>query len=179
MEKILFNKEQIEKAVENVAIEISQLIREKNMKSPTLMCVLDGAFRFYADIVKQIKSPIVCDFIKLSSYSGNKQGRLTIDKYPKHSMHGKDIIIIDDIFDTGNTLNYAILQIMTHDPKSITAVTLLNRRKNLNKIEEDIIYINGLIIDDEWVAGYGMDDFQGTSRNLNYIYQINNEENGN
>lgn len=178
METILLTKEQIEEIVENVAIEINQLIYKYNMKTPILMCVLDGSFRFYSDTIKQIKRPVICDFIKVTSYTKNVQDEIDISKFPKAPISGKDIILIDDIFDTGRTMRYLIDELKPLHPKSISIVTLLARKHSVG-LPSNYIHINGHIIDTEWVAGYGMDDFQGTSRNLNYIYQINNEENGN
>lgn len=169
---VLFDSNKIAEANAVVGKKISNLISNHNMHKPTMLCVLDGAFRFYSDLMNHIEHPVICDFIKVSSYERTEQGNFTIHKYPKYPLEGKDIIIVDDIYDSGNTINYTVKQLMNYKPKSISVVTLLHRQATPIPIENILEYITGYFIGDEWVAGYGMDDFDGTSRNLNYIYKL-------
>lgn len=169
MHKILFKELEIAEVVENLAIETMQMMHTKNMVKPTFLCILDGAFRFYSDLVKIIHRPILCDFIKASSYEGTQKTEMKIHKFPKYPITKRDIIIIDDILDTGDTLKYIINELKHYNPKSISAVTLL-KRKNSPEIEGLDWYRYGFELDNEWVAGYGMDDLEDTSRNLNYIF---------
>lgn len=171
MKKILFNKEQIDsKVLELANIINTKIIQENEMEKPILLCVLDGGFRFYSDLISHIDQPILCDFIKITSYTRKEQGDIKVHKFPKYPIRGNDIIIIDDIYDTGNTIDFLLKELEIRNPNSISIVTLLHRK---GKPEIDkYSYYTGFVIDDEWVAGYGLDDFEGTSRNLNYIYEL-------
>lgn len=173
MKRILYNQFQIEAAVNRIRGEIithiTSLPSEVTKNPPTLMCVLDGGFRFFSDIVSEIDFAIKCDFIKVSSYSKKEQTDLKIHKYPKYPIIGSNIILIDDILDSGNTLNYIIDELIHHQVGYLSCATLLYRK---NSPQLPIKHFRGLEIADEWVAGYGLDDYDGTSRNLNYIYEL-------
>jgi len=172
--KILFDQGDIYRIVKSISDDVSKLITTHQMDCPIFMCVLDGSFRFYSDLISWLndRHPIVCDFIKVTSYDKKEQIDFKIYKYPKYPIDGKDIIIIDDIYDTGNTMNYIIDLFQQYRPKTISVVTLLHRKGQSNLESKVLKYITGYTINDEWVAGYGMDDFEGTSRNLNYIYEL-------
>lgn len=172
MGKILYSKEHIDNIVTDISKDLIRLIDDNNMQTPTLLCILDGAFRFYADLVEQISIPVLCDFIKVSSYNKKEQVDIKIHKFPKYPISGHDIILIDDIYDTGNTINYILDQLLHYHPKSLSVITLLHRKGAPEMPGYLLKYISGFEIDDEWVAGYGLDDFEGTSRNLNYIYEL-------
>ena len=168
MNKIIGDIELLQ-IIDDIAIELNSKIKKLD-SIPTLMCVLDGAFRFYSDLVGCVTEKVLCDFIKVSSYDGKEQGAMKIHKFPKYPIKDRDIIIVDDILDTGNTIKYIIDQLNHYNPKSITVITLLHRKDS--PILKGVKHIKGYEIGDEWVAGYGMDDLEGTSRNLNYIYEV-------
>lgn len=171
MHKILLSKEDIDKKVSELAlITKTELIDKMQMALPIFLCVLDGGFRFFSDLISKIEYPILCDFIKISSYNKMEQSDIKVHKFPKYPIRGNDIIIIDDIYDTGNTIGYLLKELNLRNPKSISIITLLHRKSK--PIITDYPYYTGFQITDEWVAGYGLDDFEGSSRNLNYIYEL-------
>ena len=171
MKKILLSAQEISNMTTQLGVKLSDHINKNSMQIPTVFCMLDGAFRFYADLVKCIGTPIKCDFIKVSSYEGMRQTQMRVHKFPKYPIVGKDIILVDDILDTGNTINFIINKFKEYSPKSITVITLI-KRKDSPSLDPSIHYINGFEINNEWIAGYGMDDLEDTSRNLNYIFEV-------
>lgn len=171
MHKILFDKETINAKIKELSYQVKVEILDKHdMDLPIFLCILDGGFRFYSDLVSYIEHPILCDFIKISSYDKKEQGDIKVHKFPKYPIRGNDIIIVDDIYDTGNTLGFLLKELEMRNPNSISIITLLCRKNKVPKFKYP--FYTGFQIDDEWVAGYGLDDFEGTSRNLNYIYEL-------
>lgn len=171
MNKILFKHEEILERINQLAQAInSELILKQEMDKPIFLCILDGGFRFYSDLVSRISSPILCDFIKIASYDKKNQSDIKVHKFPKYPIRGNDIIIVDDIYDSGNTIGFLLKELELRNPNSISIITLLHR-KGKEYITKYPHY-SGFEIDDEWVAGYGLDDFEGTSRNLNYVYEL-------
>ena len=137
-----------------------------------MVCILNGGFMFFSDLVKQITAPIEIDFIRCKSYFGRKQGDLSITKDLETKIKGKHVYLVDDIIDSGNTMIAVKSFLEVKHPKSITAVTTI-LKENLDfpdalhilKQESDSIF-------DPFYIGYGMDDENGHNRNLKTIYTI-------
>ena len=157
----LFTEKEIKNKVGEIAYKIK---KNKHNEPPVFICVLNGAFMFFTDLVKQVSNCHI-DFISAKSYDGVQQGEIKILKSITFDIKDKDVYLVDDIYDSGNTMNYLIKHLNNHNPKSITPVTLFKKHHAKN---EDLIY--GFELKDEhWLVGYGLDAADGTKRNLPYI----------
>lgn len=140
-------------------------------KTPVVMVgLLNGAFMFYADLVRNMKIDVECDFMRVKSYiSKRKQGDIQITKDLETPVKGKHVYIVDDIYDTGNTMKAVIEYLEVKHPASITIVTLIKRKS------PDVAPVpsyHAFEINDEWIVGMGCDDDKGYNRNLNSIWAL-------
>ena len=141
-------------------------------KTPVVaICILNGGFVFFTDFIRAMDIDLECDFMRVKSYvSKRKQGDIEITKDLETPIKGKHIYIIDDIYDTGNTVKAVVDYLRVKRPKSISVVTLLKRENSPHKVEVPIYDV--ITIGDEWVVGYGMDDENGHCRNYKNIYKV-------
>lgn len=164
---LLIEHDQVKKRIRLIGTQIN-VSYEKQV--PVFIGVLNGCFLFMADLMKEIDIAAEICFIKLASYEGDQQKGdiqeiigLCVD------IKGRDVIIVEDIVDTGNTLNYLLQKIEEQQPASVAICTLLLKPQRLQHSFENIAYV-GFEISDEFVVGYGM-DFNGLGRNLKDIYK--------
>ena len=137
-----------------------------------LVCILNGAFMFFSDLVKQITIPIEVDFIRCRSYYGKKQGDLVVSKDLETKIKGKHVYLVDDILDSGNTMKAVSNFLKVKEPKTITPVVAIYKENvDFDKVLH-ILYQDSDSIFDPWYIGYGMDDEKGHNRNLSTIYTI-------
>jgi|TARA_R110000737_G_scaffold327776_1_gene342226 hypoxanthine phosphoribosyltransferase len=137
-----------------------------------LVCILNGAFMFFSDLVKQITIPIEVDFIRCRSYYGKKQGDLVVSKDLETKIKGKHVYLVDDILDSGNTMKAVSNFLKVKEPKTITPVVAIYKESvDFEKVLH-ILYQDSDSIFDPWYIGYGMDDEKGHNRNLSTIYTI-------
>lgn len=154
--------------------ELGALLSKKfNNEKVVAVCVLKGSFMFYSDLIRSITTDITCEFFGVSSYHGNTSSsgevKVTLDlASPVENCH---VILVEDIVDTGLTMNYLKNSIMGRRPKSLTTVALLEKPDAL-KVECQLDHV-GFKIKNEFVVGYGL-DYQGYYRNLPYIAQVQN-----
>ena len=134
-----------------------------------MLCLLNGGFMFFSDLVKEIDIDVECEFIRVKSYIKRDQGDIKITKDLESPIKGKHVYIIDDIFDTGNTVKAVQQFLEIKKPKSLSLVTLLSRK---NSPEASIKHNNAFTIDDEWVMGFGLNNEDGYGRNFPAIYAI-------
>jgi hypoxanthine phosphoribosyltransferase len=168
--KVLFEKEVIEARIDSIATQI--LNRHKSEKIPiVLVCVLNGGFLFFNEIVKRLSSldPEI-DFIKVRSYEGRERGDLNMILEKSVDVTGKHVYIIDDIYDSGITMNALANYFYSYDPSSVQMVTLIKRY--INEVNMPVGSLYGFVVEDEWVVGFGMDDDLGKKRSLPYILAI-------
>lgn len=140
-------------------------------KTPVVMVgLLNGCFMFYADLVRSMKIDVECDFMRVKSYIGKKkQGDIQIMKDLEISVKGKHVYLVDDIYDTGNTMKAVINYLEVKNPASISIVSLVTR--TTSPIPEQKSY-HAFTIGDEWLVGAGMDDEKGYCRNYENIYSL-------
>ena len=145
----------------------------RNDSTPVvLVCILNGAFMFFSDLVKQITVPIEVDFIRCRSYYGKKQGDLVVSKDLETKIKGKHVYLVDDILDSGNTMKAVSNFLKVKEPKTITPVVAIYKESvDFEKVLH-ILYQDSDSIFDPWYIGYGMDDEKGHNRNLSTIYTI-------
>ena len=139
-------------------------------KTPIVMVgLLNGCFAFYSDLVRAIPIDIECDFMRVKSYVNRKQGDIQITKDLETRIKGKHVYIVDDIYDTGNTMKAVIEYLEVKKPASISIVSLIVRATS--PIPQQKSY-HAFTIDDEWVVGMGMDSEKGLHRNLKSIWAL-------
>jgi len=160
--------ETIEKRVKEIA---GQLNADYADKSPIFVGILNGGFMFMADLVKEVTVPCEVAFTKLSSYHGGlKSTRQINDEFDLSvNIEGRHIVLVEDIVDTGNTLNYLIAKLEVRRPASITVCALLLKPDALEHKIDELKYV-ALEIENEFVVGYGL-DYMEMGRNLKGIYK--------
>jgi len=140
-------------------------------KTPIVMVgLLNGCFMFYADLVRNMSIDVECDFMRVKSYiSKNKQGDIQITKDLETPVKGKHVYLVDDIYDTGNTMKAVIDYLEVKHPASISIVSLVTRMTS--PIPKQKSY-HAFTIDDEWLVGFGMDNDKGYARNYPSILAL-------
>lgn len=166
----LFSEKEINDRVKEMAAALTDRFHDKEVVA---ICVLNGSFMFYSDLIREMDTEVVCDFLGVSSYQNSMRSsgevKLTLDL--STSLEGKHVILVEDIVDTGLTMSYLQHILLTRKPASITSVALLHK-PDAKKVECDLDHI-GFEIHDNFVVGYGL-DYQGFYRNLPYIAEVNN-----
>ncbi|MGG7179026.1 hypoxanthine phosphoribosyltransferase [Clostridium paraputrificum] len=162
---VLFSEEEIIKKVKEMGEVISQNYKGKNL---IVVGVLKGSVLFASDLIKNITVPCEIDFMAVSSYGNSTEtsGVVRILKDLDHNIEGKDILIVEDIVDSGVTLDYLLKYLKARKANSIEIATLLNKAAR-RKTEIDVKYI-GFEVPDEFIVGYGI-DYAEKYRNLPFI----------
>ena len=164
--RVLVTEEQIQQRIREMGEEIS---REYEGKDPVVLGVLKGVMVFYADMVRHITVPCQMDFMCLSSYQGTKStGNMIVKQDMSVDVSGRHVLILEDIYDTGSSLNYTYSHLMSKNPASVKICTLLDkperRKPGINLVPDWV----GFTIPNEFVVGYGL-DFNEHYRNLPYV----------
>jgi len=169
--KVLIEEPTLKKKVKELGKKLTIDYKDKN---PVLVSILRGSFIFVADICRELKIPVTFDFMAVSSYGNSRvsSGIVRITKDLDCSIEGKEVIIIEDIVDSGRTLNYLIKNLRARNPKSIEVCALLD--KNVPRKMENSVKYKGFDIPNKFVVGYGL-DFGEKYRNLPFIGYIENE----
>ncbi|MBP7282900.1 MAG: hypoxanthine phosphoribosyltransferase [Leptospiraceae bacterium] len=163
--KTLITSAKLKKRVKELGKEISAHYKKDEI---VVLCILKGGFIFAADLLREIKSEPVIDFIEASSYGDGKEssGAVLIKRDVGLDIKGKQVLIVEDIIDSGFSLNYLIGYLKKKKPNSIEVCSLLVKHKK-HKAKVNIRFV-GFDIEDDFVVGYGM-DYRGKYRNLDYI----------
>src|SRR5258708_16531669 len=163
VQEILFSEDHIRARVHDLALQITADYIGRQL---VLVSILRGAVFFASDLARQIELPLAMDFLSISSYGEYSEGVVRITKDLEENIAGKDVLLIEDIVDTGFTLKYLMRTLGGRNPKSLEVCTLLDRRAR-RILEIDIKY-TGFEIPDKFVVGYGL-DYRQRYRNLPYI----------
>ena len=166
---ILFPSSEIQKRISELGKQITNDYKGKDV---LLVSVLRGGVIFLSDLVKNIDLLLSIDFMSISSYgiNGDSSGVVRITKDLDESIEGKDVIIVEDIIDTGLTISYLLRNLKSRYPNSISICTLLDR--DIRRISDiDIRYV-GFKIGEKYIVGYGL-DYKQKFRNLESIYELN------
>ncbi len=166
IEKILLSEEQIQAKVSELAATLS---REYADKDPVFVGVLKGVVIFFADMVRKINIPCQIDFMCISSYGGTSStGDVIVKKDLSVDIKGRHVVILEDIYDTGRSLDFTYKYLMSKEPASLKICTLLDKpERRVPGIDLKPEYV-GFTIPNEFVVGYGL-DFNEHYRNLPYI----------
>ena len=164
--RVLLSTPQIDARIRELGREISRdYAKAENLH---LICVLKGAFMFVADLVRTLQVPVTLDFMALSSYATGttSSGEVRLLKDLDTALAGRDVLIVEDIVDTGLTLNYLREILMARGPRSVRTACLLSKPSR-RKVDVRVEYI-GFTIEDHFVVGYGL-DYEGRYRSLPHI----------
>ena len=166
IERVLLSEEQIRERIRQLGEELS---KEYAGKDPVFVGVLKGVVVFYADMVRQITVPCQFDFMWISSYEGTTStGAMQVKRDVSADLKGRHVVILEDIFDTGNSLDFTYKHLLSKEPASLKICTLLDKpsRRNPNvTLKADYV---GFEVPNEFVVGYGL-DFNEFYRNLPYV----------
>jgi len=153
------------KEIENICEKLGkQITKDYKNKDLLVICILKGSLLFFADLIRQIRLPLKIDFVRLSSYGDatESSGTVRINKDVSQDIKGKHILVIEDILDTGNTLDFLKRHLEASGPASLKICTLLDKPSRRKRpVQADYC---GRTIDDKFVVGYGL-DFQEKCRN--------------
>lgn len=158
--------DQIKKRIRLIGIDINVQYADKH---PVFIGVLNGCFMFMADLMKQVHIPCEMSFVKLASYAGVEQGDIHELIGVGMDLTGRDIVIVEDVIDSGNSLKHTIEAVEKLGVASISVCALLLKPTCLQHDFDNIMYV-GFEIDEEFVVGYGL-DYNGQCRNLPDIYK--------
>jgi hypoxanthine phosphoribosyltransferase len=164
----LISQKQIASIVQALADRISNDYGHGEL---VLVCVLKGAFMFLSDLVRHLKIPVQIDFTRLASYGAGMKssGLIEITKDIEIRVEGKDVLIVEDIIDSGRTVQFLKERLALSNPRSIRVCTLLDK-KTRREVEMEADYV-GREVDDVFIVGYGI-DFNEAYRNLPEIYYV-------
>ena len=171
LEKTLISEAEIKARVSELA---KQIEKDYEGKAPTMIGVLKGSIMFYTDLVRQINLPLTVDFMSISSYGAgvNSSGEVKIIKDIDGKIGGKDVIIVEDIIDSGYSMNCLLKLFATRSPNSVKVCALLDKPSR-REIPVPIDY-TGFQVANEFVVGYGL-DYAGLYRNIPFIGVLKKE----
>ncbi len=166
--KVLITEEQLQKRVNEIAKQIEEEYKGKEI---ILVCILKGSIFFTVDLAKRINGDVKLEFVRVSSYGDGTEssGEIKMKLDLKDSIQGKNVIVIEDIIDTGRTLSYLVEYLKIKKPESIKLCALLDKPDR--RIVDVKVDYTGFQIPDKFVIGYGL-DFDERYRNLPYVGYI-------
>jgi len=166
--KELFSEVDLKKRVAELGREITKDYKHKDLLA---VCILKGGVIFLVDLIKEIDLPLSIDFMSISAYGigDTSTGVVRITKDLDESIEGRDVLIVEDIIDTGLTISYLLRNLKSRFPKSLEICTLLNR--DIRRIVDIEIKYAGYRIGEQYIVGYGL-DYKQQFRNLKSIYEL-------
>ena len=169
---VLLSEEEVDKRINEIG---KQITKDYEGKQVHLICVLKGGVFFMCELAKRIEVPVSMDFMAISSYGADTKssGVIKIVKDLDESITGQDVLVVEDIVDSGRTLSYLLTMLKERNPKSLRLCTLLDK-PDRRVIDVDVDY-TGFVIPDEFVVGYGL-DYAQKYRNLPYIGIVHLED---
>ena len=166
IQEVLLTEEQIQARIDQLGQILTEEYKDKN---PIVVGVLKGVVVFYADMIRKIRVPCQMDFMWISSYEGTQStGNMVVKRDVSADIRGRHVLILEDIYDTGNSLDFVYRHLMAKEPASVKICTLLDkpeRRKPGINLKADFV---GFEIPNAFVVGYGL-DFNEQYRNLPYV----------
>jgi len=168
--EVLITHEQIQEMLDRLAAELN---RDYAGKPLVVVGILTGAFIFCSDLVRKLEMPVIVDFMQVSSYVGEiSTGNLKIKKDMSYDIAGKDVLIVEDIIDTGRTLALLKEQLLKRGPASLRICTAFDKPDR--RVTELVPDYNGITIPDKFIVGYGL-DLDGEYRNYDDIRVVKQE----
>ena len=169
--RVLIKHDEIVEMCKRIGADITKDYADKE---PLVVCVLKGSLPFHAELIKHIELPLEIDFIQASSYNGGTEtsGVVTIKKDLDCNIEGRDVILVEDIVDSGYTLSLLTKELSKRNPKSLRVVSMLDKPSN-RRVEFEADYV-GKTIDNLFVIGFGL-DLDEKYRNLQDIFVYNED----
>ena len=166
-------EEQLNKRIAEIGADITKKYKGQSV---CLICILKGSIFFTTELAKRIELPMTIDFMSVSSYGSQTEssGVVNIKKDLECSIEGENVIVVEDIIDSGNTLSKLLKVLQQRDPKSLTVCTLLDK-PDRRVVDDVVVDYTGFVVPDKFVVGYGL-DFDQRFRNLPYIGFIEDEK---
>jgi hypoxanthine phosphoribosyltransferase len=165
IKKVLLSEEQIQSKIAELAAILSAEYADKD---PVFVGVLKGVVMFFGDIVKRIDVPCQIDFMWITSYQGTVSKEMTVKHDISSDIKGRHVVILEDIFDTGNSLEFTYKHLLSKGPASLKICTLLDKPERRNPAVTVVPDYVGFTIPNEFVVGYGL-DYDEYFRNLPYV----------
>ncbi|MBN2247302.1 MAG: hypoxanthine phosphoribosyltransferase [Coriobacteriia bacterium] len=169
IDRVLHTSEDIQAAVRRIGSEIT---RDYEGRDLALITVLKGGTMFLADLCRAIELPLTVDFMAISSYGPGAEGSVRITKDLDDSIEGRDVLVVEDIIDTGLTLSYLLRVLRQRKPASVSVCTLLD--KDARRLADLPIEYRGFSVPDRFLVGYGL-DLDGLWRTLPYVATLHDE----
>jgi hypoxanthine phosphoribosyltransferase len=184
--KALISTPHIEEATRNVAAALNE--KFKHETEPVLfVTVLNGAVPFAASLLTKLKFPVLFDTVKIKSYNGTEREEIKFEKHPDNTVRGRKVVIVEDIIDTGATIDYLNNYFRSYGAADVVTAALLFKIEVYKERHPDFSHwgflrgdyfdhwMIGIVIDDDFVVGYGL-DYDGLGRNLNKIYVLDDSK---
>lgn len=170
--RVMYSEEEVDQRIRELGEEISKRYEGKTLH---MICVLKGGVFFMCELAKRITVPVTMDFMSVSSYgSGTKSsGIVKIVKDLDQSIEGRDVLVVEDIIDSGSTLSHLMKILNERKPASLCLCTLLDKPER-REVEDVNVDYTGFKVPDEFVVGYGL-DYDQLYRNLPYVGVVENE----
>lgn len=168
LSKVIVSAQEIENRISELARQIDQ--EYSGVEQLVLIGILRGAFVFMADLTRRLQTSHVIDFMALTSYHKDVSGEVRILMDTRESIRGQHILIIEDIIDSGGTLNHLYHTIQEREPASLGACVLVRKKRQQHPLQIPVNFI-GFEIPDVWVVGYGL-DYDNRFRTLPYIAEL-------
>ena len=166
IQTVLINEEELQARISQLAAQISEEYAGKN---PIFVGVLKGVVMFFGDFVKQVTTPCQIDFMWVSSYRGtDSTGNMVVKRDVSADLKGRHVIILEDIFDSGNSLDFTYKHLLSKEPASLKCCTLLDKPGRRNPHVTVQPEYTGFVIPNAFVVGYGL-DYNEYYRNLPYV----------
>ena len=165
IQEVLLSQEQIQSKVKELAAQLREEYQDKN---PIFVGVLKGVVMFFADMVREFGEPCQIDFMWISSYAGSTSGNMLVRQDVSADIKGRHVVILEDIFDTGNSLDFTYKHLLSKEPASLKICTFLDkpeRRRPGITVKPEYV---GYTVPNEFVVGYGL-DYNEHYRNLPYV----------
>ena len=167
MKKVI-SEQDLQDRISKLALAIHKT--EFDSKIPIVFVgILNGAFMFFSDLVKYIKFPIEIDFVRIKSYDGQNRKEIKFTKDLETNINGKNVYLVDDIIDSGHTMKFLIDHFKERGAKNVTPVATIYKE---NLVIQDALHILKYPQNSPWFVGYGMDNEDGTCRNIETILEL-------
>ena len=170
MKKVI-SEQDLQDRISKLALAIHKT--EFDSKTPIVFIgILNGAFMFFSDLVKKIGLPMEIDFVRVKSYDGQNRKEIKFIKDLEVNIKGKHVYLVDDIIDSGHTMKFLIDHFKERGAKNVTPVATILKE---NLVIQDALYILKYPQNSPWFVGYGMDNEDGTCRNIETILELDNK----
>lgn len=174
MKEVVMNEEEILDTCKRLGFALGSELKNEE-KLPVFLCVMKGALNFMADLIKQVKTDILCDYIQISSYEGTSStGKIILKRDIEQDIEGRTVVVVEDVIDLGTTMKYLVEHLKQKNPKRVIVCALFD--KKVNRISDvKIDYVGKVLDENKFLVGYGL-DYNGLLRNVPYVYIPDEEE---